>query len=159
MEIKRCCFTGHRALPGAKLAALTVQLDAALTGLYSLGCRDYYAGGAVGFDTLAALRVLEMRRAHPDVRLILMLPCRDQAKHWSAEDITVYRDILAACDAYRYVSEEYDSRAMYRRNMELVSVADACIAYVTRPQSGAGQTLRAAERAGLRVINLANRLE
>ena len=157
MEIKRCCCTGHRRLPADHAAALPAHIDAALDALYRLGCRDFYTGGAIGFDTLAAQRVIRFRAGHPDVRLILMLPCRDQSRGWSAEDMTAYRDILAECDAYRYVSEEYDEHAMYRRNMEMVGVSDACIAYVTRSASGAGQTLRAAERAGLTVINLANR--
>jgi len=155
--MKRCCFTGHRHIPAEHAALLPLHLDAAIDAMYRAGCRDFYTGGAVGFDTLAAERVIAFRRSHADVRLILMLPCRDQCNGWSAEDTAVYQAILGECDLYRYVSEAYHPRAMYRRNMELVGVADACVAYVTRAASGAGQTLRAAERAGLTVINLAMR--
>lgn len=159
MEKKNCCFTGHRVIPPAHLSALPLHLDAAIEAMYRYGCRDFYTGGAIGFDTLAAERVLLYRKSHPDVRLILMLPCRDQCNGWSAEDTAAYHRILNECDMYRYVSDAYDSRAMYRRNMELVGVADACIAYVTRSASGAGQTLRAAERARLAVVNLATRFQ
>ena len=158
MEIKRCCFTGHRRIPPAHAQLLPAHIDATLDALYRLGCRDFYTGGAVGFDTLAARRVIAFRHTHPDVRLILMLPCRDQNRGWSAEENADYYEILSQSDAYRYVSEEYDSHVMYRRNMEMVGVSDVCIAYVTRPASGAGQTMRAAERKGLSVINLALRL-
>ena len=157
MEIKRCCFTGHRRILPAHMAALPAHLDAAIDAMHKLGCRDYYTGGAIGFDTLAAERVILYRKTHPEVRLILMLPCRDQCSGWPAEDVAAYTRIMGECDLYRYVSEEYDDRAMYRRNMELVGVSDACIAYVTRAASGSGQTLRAAERAGLTVLNLAER--
>ena len=157
MEKKCCCFTGHRSIPTAHLAALPMHIDAAIEAMYRYGCRDFYTGGAIGFDTLAAERVILYRESHPDVRLILMLPCRDQCRGWRAEDVATYNRILRECDMYRYVSDTYDSRAMYRRNMELVGVSDACIAYVTREASGAGQTLRAAERADLAIVNLATR--
>ena len=157
MEKKNCCFTGHRVIPAAHLSALTAHLDAAIEAMYRYGCRDFYTGGAIGFDTLAAERVLCYRESHADVRLILMLPCRDQCTGWSAEDTAAYYRILNECDMYRYVSDAYDDRAMYRRNMELVGVSDACIAYVTRAASGAGQTLRAAEKSGLATVNLALR--
>ena len=157
MEIKRCCFTGHRRIPPSHMHALPLHIDGALDAFYRVGCRDFYTGGAIGFETLAAERVVAYRETHPGVRLILLLPCRDQYKEWCAQDVRAYFDILNACDAYRYVSEEYDAQAMYRRNMELVGVAQACIAYVSREASGAGQTMRAAARAGLTVINLATR--
>lgn len=35
----------------------------------------YGAGGALGFDTIAAQTVLEMKNEYPQLRLILVLPC------------------------------------------------------------------------------------
>ena len=158
MTLRRCCFTGHRQIVPEDVEPLIHQLDAVLTALYSMGCRDFYAGGAMGFDTLAAERTIAFRNAHPDLRLILMLPCRDQCRGWPTQDRARFSEILHACDVYRYVSERYDSRAMYRRNMALVEVSDVCVTYVRRAASGAGQTMRAAQRAGRTVINLADRM-
>ena len=52
----------------------------AITILYGKGVREFRAGGARGFDTLAALTILEFKENHPDVRLVLMLPCKHQDK-------------------------------------------------------------------------------
>ena len=41
------------------------------------------------------------------------------------------------------------------RNAEMVKASSAVIAYLTRPRSGTGQTVRLAERSGARVFNLA----
>lgn len=158
MEFRRCCFTGHRQIPAAALAPLTHQLDLAILAVYNMGVREFYTGGAVGFDTLAAERVLFFRATHPDVRLVLLLPCRNQYERWPKEAIRRYREILAAADHYRYISEFYSDAAMRERNMALVRNTDICLAFVTHDASGAGQTMRAAERAGKSVVNLAGRI-
>ena len=158
MELYRCCFTGHRQLAPATLSLLTAHLDAALSALYQSGCRHFYAGGALGFDTLAAERVLAMKKTYADIRLHLLLPCRGQSLGWEAADIARYEAILAGCDTYQYISEHYYAGAMAKRNQALIAHADVCIAFLQREKSGAGQTVRAAQAAGIPVINLADRL-
>lgn len=155
--MKSCCFTGHRHIPPAELAPLTAQLDAALTEAYAAGYRAFYAGGAMGFDNLAAERTLLFRKMHPDVKLYLLLPCRDQTNGWSMEEAARLYDLRAQSDGYRYVSDTYSSTVMQERNMALVASAELCIAYLRRYVSGAGQTFRAAARAGLTLVNLADR--
>ena len=78
-----CCFTGHRVIAPEVRDQLTAILDRRLQALYDVGFVEFRAGGALGFDTLAAERVLLLRERHPDCRLVLMLPCRDQSKYWS----------------------------------------------------------------------------
>ena len=155
--INSCCFTGHRQIPLAELAPLTQHLDDVLSALYRDGCRDFYAGGALGFDTLAASRVLLLRREHPDARLHLLLPCRDQAKDWPPPEAARFEEILSRADTFRYVREEYAASAMADRNRELVEEGDICVAYVRRRGSGSGQTARLAHDKGITVINLADR--
>ena len=156
--MKSCCFTGHRHIPPDELAPLTAALDAALADAYAAGCRCFYAGGALGFDNLAAERTLLLRKTYTDVKLYLLLPCRDQTNGWSMEEATRLYDLRARSDGYRYVNESYSGTAMYERNMELVTSGELCIAYLRRYASGTGQTFRAAERAGLTLINLADRV-
>lgn len=51
------------------------------------------AGGALGFDTIAAFAVLKLKKRYPNIRLILVLPCLDQTRGWSREDVEIYEDI------------------------------------------------------------------
>ena len=51
---KTVCFTGHREFPREYIAPLTERLDSILERLYAAGYRTFVAGGAEGFDTLAA---------------------------------------------------------------------------------------------------------
>ena len=56
-------------------------------------------GTARGFDLLAAQTVLEMKQEYPQIRLILVLPCRDQTAKWyDKAEIALYNDILKQAD-------------------------------------------------------------
>lgn len=157
MSITSCCFTGHRQVPLSELSPLTAQLDSVIATLYGEGCRLFYAGGAMGFDTLAASRVLLFRATHEDAELHLLLPCRNQTKNWSVADAARFEEILAASNGFCYLRDDYSAEAMAIRNQALVDAADVCVAYLRRTTSGSGQTVRAAQKKGIPVINLANR--
>lgn len=48
---------------------------------------DFYTGGAIGWDTLAAQVLLKIRESYPQVKLHLILPCSnaEQTEKWTAE--------------------------------------------------------------------------
>ena len=149
-----CSFTGHRTIPAAHLAALSDLLSRAVAYAYGEGCRTFYAGGALGFDTYAARAVISFRVTHRDVRLVLLLPCLDQAKSWSAHGRAEYEWILGQADEVQYFADAYTKDCMRLRNLALAERGDLLIAYVGHERSGAAQTLRAAARLGKRVYNL-----
>jgi len=113
-------------------------------------------GGAVGFDTLAAMAVLTAREANPTIRLLMALPCTDQDSRWRESDKTTYRYLLNNADEIIYVSEQpYFRGCMVQRNIYLVERSSILIAYLTHGRSGTGQTVIFAHEKGLTVINLA----
>lgn len=150
-----CCFTGHRTVPKASEAQIRARLAAAVQGLYLQGYRRFVAGGAVGFDTMAADVVLAFRRHYPEISLILMLPCADQDAKWTSEEKAVYQKQKDEADEVILLAERYFDGCMQKRNQAMVDASSACIAYLTRARSGAGQTVRMAERAGLSITNVA----
>ena len=155
LKAKTCCFTGHRNLSsGGKLEA-TVRLRKIIEEQIKAGVVFYGAGGALGFDTLAAQTVLDMKKEHPQLRLILVLPCEDQTKGWRSEDIAVYEDIKRRSDKVVYVSREYTQDCMHKRNRPLVNHSGTCICYLTRNTGGTAYTVDYARKKGLRIINLA----
>lgn len=150
---KTCCFTGHRILPKEEREQIRARLARAIRNLYEEGYRHFVAGGALGFDTVAAETVLAFRRHYPDITLTLMLPCADQDTKWSSEQKAVYEKQKKEADEVICLSQHYYDGCMQKRNQAMVDASSACIAYMTRPRSGAGQTVRMAHAAGLRVIN------
>ena len=80
MREKTCCFTGHRHLPEDQKPEITARLENAIVSLIHSGYLYFGAGGALGFDTLAAQTVLRLRRSYPLIKLILVLPCISDRK-------------------------------------------------------------------------------
>ena len=149
-----CSFTGHRVIPPEHVSSLENLVSRAINYAYEKGCRRFYAGGALGFDTMCAKHIIRFRMSHPDMKFILVLPCRDQAEKWSERQRDTYEFTLGAADEIIYTSDEYSPGCMKRRNQVLVDSCDMLIAYVERERSGASQTLLMAKKAGKEVYNL-----
>ena len=155
MRAKTCCFTGHRSLSGEEKLKVAVRLREIIAEQIKTGVVFYGAGGARGFDSLAAQIVPEMKKEYPQLRLILVLPCEDQTREWRSEDIAVYEDIMRRSDKVVYVSREYTPDCMHKRNRHLVDHSGTCICYLTRSTGGTAYTVDYARKRGLRIINMA----
>ena len=156
--MKICCFTGHRTVPAEVRSRLIVQLDGLLEKLFARGFTEFRAGGARGFDTLVALRVLYLREKHKEVRLSLILPCRDQTKGWSLGDKMIFEDILKRADSVRVLYENYMPGCMHARNRALVTGSDLCVAYLTDRRGGTQYTCNYAGSVGVPLYNIASDL-
>ena len=122
--------------------------------VYHQGVRYFGAGGAMGFDTMAALAVLRMKIFYPQIRLILVLPCKTQTKGWDKVNKKLYNQIRRDADKVVYISRQYVPGCMQMRNRHLVDSSSVCICCLTIPESGTAYTVKYAEQQGLRVINL-----
>ena len=149
------CFTGHRRIPFGQTILLRRRLDKVISDLVQQGIIYYGAGGALGFDTMAAQAVLSARRKHPQVKLILVLPCPTQADRWPAQDKELYEEIKTQADKVVCVSDHYTKSCMFQRNRHLVDYSNICIAYLTKDTGGTAYTVEYARSKGIDVINLA----
>ena len=154
-EARVCVFTGHRVVPQSEKRRLQRALLGAVEELYLAGYRVFCAGGAMGFDRMAADIVLSLKQKYADLRLMLILPCRDQAARWSVPERAAYDRQLREADEVRVLSETYYEGCMRERNRAMISLAGYCVAYVTTPRSGSAQTLHMADSKGIPVRNLA----
>lgn len=152
---KTVCFTGHRMIPADQYDAIRRRLMSTIIRLIGRGYRFFGAGGALGFDTMAAQAVLALKIRYPHIRLILVLPCVLQAKNWSEHDRAVYENLKARADKVVYTSIEYTKGCMRKQNRHLVDNSSACICYLTRASGGTAYTVEYARKKGLEVINIA----
>ncbi len=149
-----CSFTGHRIIASAHINNIDRVVMRAIEYAYAEGCRTFYAGGAIGFDTVAARQVILFRMSHSDVRLVMLLPCKNQDAKWNNAQREAYHHIISAANEVEYISEEYTDDCMKKRNGVLVERADILVAYASRGASGSAQTVRMAENLGKRVYNI-----
>ena len=154
-EILACCFTGHRTIDPQAMQYLPDVLDRVLESLIRRNITEFRTGGAIGFDTLAALKVLEKKESDPRIQLHLYLPCRDQTRGWNEVNRGAYDYILARADRVICLREQYVSGCMLERNRAMVQGSHCCVGYCTSERGGSAYTLQYAQRQGLRVINLA----
>ena len=154
VENKVCAFSGHRIIKSEHRCRISGLIQRAINYAYTRGCRSFLSGGALGFDTLAAREVVRFRLTHPDVRLLLYLPCVNQDEQWSERDRNNYSYILSVADEIFYLYDEYVDGCMKERNRRLAEEADILISYVSRSNSGTGQTVRMAEKLGKEIYNL-----
>ncbi len=155
MRSHTCCFTGHREIPPEKRAEIAGRLEQVIVNLYQRGVRFYGAGGARGFDCLAAQTMLRLRENCPDMKLILVLPSLTQTRGWPAADVAEYERIKALADKVVYTSQAYTRSCMHKRNRHLVDYSSVCVCYLTKDSGGTAYTVRYAREQGLEVINLA----
>lgn len=160
MREKTCCFTGHRKIPPEERAGIADRLERIIISLYQQGIQTYEAGGALGFDTLAARTVLRLRENCPGMKLVLVLPCLTQTRGWKPEDAAEYESIKAQADHVVYTAQQYTRGCMHRRNRYLVDNSGICVCYLTKERGGTAYTVNYAEKHKLEIINIAaNRSE
>lgn len=153
---KSVCFTGHRSVAGDQTDFVLRGLDASIKLCIDRGYENFIAGGAMGFDTMAACRVIAARKRYGGIKLILALPCRTQTERWPIEDIKLYRRILGMADEAIYLADFYSSKCYYARNDWMIDHAQICISYLTKNRGGTFYTVNRARRAGLIICNLAD---
>ncbi len=148
----RVCFTGHRIIPKKDMAPLLAAIRETVRGLLEGGAEEFLTGGALGFDTLVAEEVLRQKRDFPDAKLVLVLPCRDQAARWTPRQKETYAAILEKADRVECLFENYVPGCMHMRNRYMVDHADVCAAYLQNEKSGTAYTVHYAREKGVRIL-------
>ena len=148
------CFTGHRKMQPHNISEAVRTLEKRISELSDLGDVEFRAGGAVGFDTVAALCVLNIRQSRPAVRLHLILPCKEQTRGWRDSDVEKYQYILSQADEVSYSCESYTRFCMHKRDRELVDGADLCICYCGKEKGGTAYTVEYAKKRGVKIENI-----
>ena len=155
MKEKTCSFTGHRDISVFKLPVLKRALKKEITQLIGRGYELFVAGGALGFDTLAAKTVLDLKKDFPHISLHLALPCPEQDKYWTEKQKSEYKDILAKADSFEYVRQSYTRYCMFERNRRMVDLSSIVIAYYDgENKGGTASTVKYANQKRVEVVNL-----
>lgn len=154
MREQTCCFTGHRDIPNSERSRLYEALFSAISALIKKGVTRFRCGGAPGFDTAAALTVLDIKKLNPQILLIMDIPCKNQSGHLARGDRAVYDYILSVADEVHVLAPHYYSGCMQFRNRYMVDRSSYLIAYQTEPTGGSAYTVAYAESQGLSVIRV-----
>lgn len=153
---RTCCFTGHRDMTLSEKESAAERIKRAVCALVSRGVTNFITGGALGFDTVAAVTVINMKRSEfPEIKLALAIPFRGQPERWRVVDRALYDTIMKAANEVVILSEEYADGCMMKRNRFMVDHSAYCLSYVKKNYGGSYYTEKYARSKGLKVLNLA----
>ena len=153
-SISTICFTGHRFIDKKLAFKIPSALKAYLRRYIEAGVYRFRVGGAMGFDTVAALCVLELTAEYPHLELELVIPCPEQTRGWDDDCRRVYNYIMARAKKVECISNTYTKTCMYDRNRALVDQSEVCIAFLQKNEGGTAYTFAYALKSGLEVINI-----
>jgi len=156
-KLKTVCFTGHRKIEKQELNTINTLLPEVLDNLYMSGFRHFIAGGALGFDTIAAEQVITLRKRYHDCTLTIAIPYEGQSKNFSKKDKEKYLSILNSADNTIITSPRYFSGCFHVRNQYMVDNSSVCVAFCREAteKGGSLSTIKYAKRKELEIINLA----
>ena len=155
MRDKTCCFTGHREIDVKNYTEIKKRTKDMIVALIEKGVLFFAAGGAKGFDTLAAETVLELKEGYAQIKLILILPYLSQTKGWDKDDICKYEIIKEKADEVVCMAEHYYRGCMQKRNRQLVDISKYCICYLMQNGGGTAYAVNYAKKKGLIIYNIA----
>ncbi len=148
-------FTGHRFISFDRQKIVKGRLRAVITNLYHKGYRKFLCGMAIGFDTIAAEVVLELKEEYEDIRLVTVVPFRGQCERWSVANQMRYAGIISKANDVIVLSEYYYNGCLLKRNDYLVHQASIFVAYYDgSSKGGTFYTYRKAQSKGIGIINL-----
>lgn len=155
----RVSFTGHRPekMPffgedDPLCVGLKKRLRDQVARLVEDGAEEFCTGMARGVDIWAAEIVLELKSGHPDLRLIAVIPCPEQADRWGSNEKARYQSILKQCDQTITTSPSYTKGCMLKRNKALVDMCDVLVAVFDGTRGGTMQTVNYAKSKGRKTI-------
>ena len=110
---------------------------------------------AMGFDLLAASAVIALKRRFSDVKLIAVVPYRNQSEKFSEYEQKRYQYALQNADEVIVLREKYSNGCLLRRNDYMLAHASGLIAfYDGKPKGGTFYTILKASESSMPIINL-----
>lgn len=115
-----CCFTGHRILPAGQEEEIWRRVYACLEPLLEEGVRYFGVGGALGFDTLVAEKLLALRESHTQIRIILVQPFLGYQRRWTGVQQSRAAAVESRVDRVVVCCQRPSREAFFARDRHLV---------------------------------------
>ncbi len=154
MKNKTCCFTGHREVPNEEYAFVHKKTREAIMTLVDKGVERFIVGGALGFDTLAATLLFEIRQNFPHIKIVIAVPYKAQAKGFCQSDLAIYNETLKLADQVVELSENYYRGCLHVRNRYMVDESGYIISYLRKNSGGSYFTTDYAQKKGIEIIKI-----
>ncbi|MBQ9968259.1 MAG: DUF1273 family protein [Oscillospiraceae bacterium] len=122
------------------------------------GVRYFGVGGAIGYDTLAAKALFQIKeREFPHIKIILVYPFEQFTARWSPIQKAEYKKLFPKYDKCVCICKEPNREAYLSRDRHLIDNSAYCIAYCVRNFGGSAYTVKYAMQKGVQIRNIAHK--
>ena len=157
-----CCFTGHRShkLPwgenkcDSRYLKTKLELKKTIIRAIRRGYTTFVSGMATGADMMCAELALELKHMFPNIKLMCVMPCKNQDKLWSETQKSRYKSILTLADGVVCLQGRYTKRCMEERNKYMVDNSTLIIAVFDGTEGGTKNTIEYAKQKGKEIISI-----
>jgi len=150
-----CCFIGNRHLPVKGIQRILLNLDREIDHCISNGVSTFICGGALGFDQIAASFIIAKKGLGKKIRLIFVLPCKNQDRLWNMEKREFFKDLLNEADNVVYIAENTSHPFISEQNRYIIEQSSYCICALQSENSETIQIMQFVKERGLRIVNIA----
>lgn len=160
---KSVSFTGHRTekiVAGSNnseiLCCICERLRMIIKELYEDGYENFICGVAPGFDMMASEVILEMKKEHTQIKLILIVPSQDEEFIYSYIEKQNYNKIYKMADEVIVAPKSEDADILYYHTDFLLSNSSKIICYYNDNEKNSGtiHIVSRAKEARIPIINL-----
>ena len=99
--------------------------------------------------------MLRLQAIHPDVKLIMVIPCESQTRSWPAAQKSRQECLLYQANEVRVLSRHYFNGCMMVRNRHMVDRSSCCVCYLNQANGGTMSTVSYALEKDLLMLNTA----
>ena len=117
------------------------------------GADTFFCGAARGADIICGELVMQEKQAHPELKLICVIPFAEQARGWAMNWAFRYRELLRNADQIVLMCSNYQRGCYHMRNRYMVDNCDLLIAiYNGENKGGTAYTVNYARERGKEIL-------
>ena len=155
-----CCFTGYRPLKcpwgyneqDRRCLKMIKNAKNIIENVILDGYTIFLCGMAIGFDMICADIILELKNKYPQIKLIGVLPCKNQDKKWNSFYKEKYKLLINKLDDIYCMYDTYNETCMKERNEFMVDNSSLCIALFDGKAGGTKYTVQYAKNKNIKTL-------
>jgi len=152
---RACAISGHRVLDKNLKKEQVKEL---INKIIEKEFDTFLVGMALGFDTLCFNILEDIRKIKP-INIIACIPCVEQPEKFNEKQREEYFRMLDSADQKIYVSKNYSSKCMQKRNEFMVDNSSILLAYCIREYGGTANTIKYAIKKDKPIIKVGEKYE
>ena len=152
LKSKTAFFIGDDQINRSSLNNLSQKLERTIDTLIKKEILYFGCAGLSEFGLLSVRAIMNARTKNPAIKMILILPYKQQYKIHTRLNPQDYDKILKDADKVVHVSEKHSPDCYRKHILHLLKHSGVCVAYVKHTQRETQKIVELARNEGLEIV-------